>query len=199
MIIGLDFDNTLVIYDELFVKVAIEQGVTSVEALQNKKTIRDYLRSINEEELFTKIQGEVYGKRIIEARAANNMIDTLIELKKRGIRLKIVSHKTKTPYKGPKYDLHASAWKWISENLKDNDGRELIENSDIYFEETKEYKINRIIECKCTHFIDDLPEILDMIDGNVIKILYSSNNIEERNGIRVMNDWTQLQKILANE
>ena len=196
MLIGLDFDNTLVIYDELFAKVAREKGVTSDEALKNKRSIRDYLRSVDKEELFTEIQGEVYGKRIIEARAANNMIDTLIELKKRGIRLTIVSHKTKTPYKGPKYNLHASAWGWIKENLKDQDGMQLIGEKDVYFEETKEKKISRIKECKCTHFIDDLPEILEMIDDKVVKILYSSDNKPEGNGIKVMSNWTQLKRIL---
>ena len=196
MIIGLDFDNTLVIYDELFGKVAKEQGVGNNEALNDKITIRNYLRSINQEELFTKIQGEVYGKRITEARAAKNMVNTLITLNQRGIELKIISHKTKTPYKGPRYDLHESAWKWIKENLKDHDGRQLFRENDVYFEETKEKKVSRIRDCKCTHFIDDLPEILEMIDGRIVKVLYCPKNREERDGMKVMSDWTQLQKIL---
>ena len=196
MIIGLDFDITLVIYDELFAKVAKEQGVGNNEALNDKITIRNYLRSMNQEELFTKIQGEVYGKRITEARAAKNMVNTLIILNQRGIKLNIISHKTKTPYKGPRYDLHESAWKWIKENLKDHDGRQLFEESDVYFEETKEKKVDRIRDCKCTHFIDDLPEILEMIDGKIVKVLYCPKNREERHGMKVMSDWTQLQKIL---
>ena len=161
MLIGLDFDNTLVIYDELFAKVAKEKGVTSNEALKNKRSIRDYLRSVDKEELFTEIQGEVYGKRIIEARAANNMINTLIELKERGIRLTIVSHKTKTPYKGPRYDLHESAWKWIKENLKDQDGRQLFsENMYILKRQRKKKWLGLEI---ANAYIDDLPEILEMI------------------------------------
>ena len=98
MIIGLDFDNTLVIYDELFAKVAKEQGVGNNEALNDKITIRNYLRSTNQEELFTKIQGEVYGKRITEARKKHGQYLDNIESK--GIKLNIISHKTKTPYKG---------------------------------------------------------------------------------------------------
>ena len=196
MIIGLDFDNTLVIYDELFAKVAKEQGVGNNEALNDKITIRNYLRSINQEELFTKIQVEVYGKRITEASAAKSMVNTLITLNQRGIKLKIISHKTKTPYKGPRYDLHESAWKWIKENLKDQDGRQLFSENDVYFEETKEKKVARIRDCKCTHYIDDLPEILEMIDEKIVKVLYCPKNRGEKHGMKVMSDWTQLQKIL---
>ena len=30
----------------------------------------------------------------------------------------------------------------------------------MYFEETKEAKLQRIVDCGCTHFLDDLPEFL---------------------------------------
>ena len=43
-VLGLDFDNTLVRYDELFHKVALNKGLIKGDLPVNKMTIRDYLR-----------------------------------------------------------------------------------------------------------------------------------------------------------
>jgi hypothetical protein len=43
-IIGVDFDNTIVCYDELFVKVANERFDLSGIACDTKNAVRDYLR-----------------------------------------------------------------------------------------------------------------------------------------------------------
>ena len=45
-----------------------------------------------------------------------------------------------------------------------------LSKNDIFFEFTKEAKVKRIKSLGCSHFIDDLPEILEMIDSNINKI-----------------------------
>ena len=49
MIFGLDFDNTIVSYDSLFHKGAVELNLINQDFSVNKIKIRDYLRSINKE------------------------------------------------------------------------------------------------------------------------------------------------------
>ena len=71
--IGLDFDNTIVSYDNLFHKIAAEQKLIPRNFPQSKLLIRDYLRKKNKDELFTLIQAEVYGKRILEASPSPNV------------------------------------------------------------------------------------------------------------------------------
>ena len=44
--------------------------------------------------------------------------------------------------------------------------------NDIFFESTKKLKIERIGKERCDVFIDDLPEILNMIDKSIERILY---------------------------
>ena len=44
MIIGLDFDNTIVSYDELFHRVALEGGLVPGDLPVRKEAVRDYLR-----------------------------------------------------------------------------------------------------------------------------------------------------------
>ena len=43
-LLGLDFDNTLVLYDNLFHQIALEKGLIDHSVAANKIAIRDYLR-----------------------------------------------------------------------------------------------------------------------------------------------------------
>ena len=112
-LLGIDFDNTLVSYDNMFHKLAVDKGLASKETPANKKEVRDQLRRNGQDEQFTLLQGEVYGKRIHEAEETKGVIEALKYLQKEGIEMVIISHKTRYPYKGPKYDLHESAWNWL--------------------------------------------------------------------------------------
>jgi hypothetical protein len=159
MHIGFDFDNTIVSYDALFHKIATEQALLSDSIPVNKLAVRDHLRATNREELWTEMQGYVYGARMQEAQAYPDAIKVIKALKNDGHTLSIVSHKTKYPYLGQAYDLHAAARNWINHYLCDQ-GLALIEYENIYFEVTKEDKISRIAKENCDVFIDDLPEIL---------------------------------------
>ena len=42
-LLGLDFDNTIVRYDNLFHKLAIEKGLIEQSVPRDKKAIRDYI------------------------------------------------------------------------------------------------------------------------------------------------------------
>ena len=49
----------------------------------------------------------------------------------------------------------------------------------------------------CTHFIDDLPEILDMINPKIKKILYNPRlNYLKKNDYINMKNWSELSKII---
>ncbi|AII42058.1 hypothetical protein KR100_01380 [Synechococcus sp. KORDI-100] len=171
-LLGLDFDNTLVRYDKLFHQLAVEKGLIEKSVPADKTAIRDYLRSQGRDEQFTLLQGEVYGLRILEAEPAEGMLEALDEIHQREIPMVIVSHKTRTPYKGPAFDLHRAAWSWLEKyKFFSADGLSL-KKKNVYFEESKGAKISKIIELECTHYIDDLPEILNMLPNSIKKYLY---------------------------
>lgn len=163
MRIGLDFDNTIVSYDELFHKVAREQDLVPLETPVNKLAVRDHLRNIGQEDRWTEMQGYIYGARMDEAVAYPGAIDFIRLAAQAGHTLSIVSHKTRHPFLGLQYDLHAAARGWIEHHLI-WEGEPLIPSSQIYFELTKPDKIARIAYAQCDIFIDDLPEIL-MAEG----------------------------------
>ena len=70
MKLGIDFDNTLVLYDNLFYELAMKKNLIREETSRNKRVIRDYLRSRGKDEEFTILQSEVYGLKIKEAQVA---------------------------------------------------------------------------------------------------------------------------------
>lgn len=154
MIIGIDFDNTLVSYDRLFHRVALERGLIPESVAPRKNDVRDFLRRAGREPAWTEMQGVVYGPRLTEAEAYPGALDFIVAAGQLGHGIRIVSHKTRHPYLGEKYDLHAAARGWIARYCPS------LSETEAFLEPTKEEKLARIGLCGCAAFIDDLPEIL---------------------------------------
>ena len=85
MMLGLDFDNTIIRYDELFHKVALEKKRVPGSLPADKNAIRNYLYRQHLEDEWTRVQGEVYGARINEARPFDGMLETLRSFKEANI------------------------------------------------------------------------------------------------------------------
>lgn len=159
MIIGLDFDNTIVKYDRVFHEVAREKGLIGNDVPVSKIAVRNNLREQGNEDAWTEMQGYVYGCRMDLAEIYEGALDLMRVARDKGIQCKIISHKTQFPYMGPQYDLHKAARDFIVKFLADEKGP-LIAPGNISFHETKARKIAHIGDMKCDFFLDDLPEIL---------------------------------------
>ena len=199
--IGIDFDNTIVLYDDLFYKYALKKKYISPETERTKIAVREYLISNNKESLYTKMQGIIYGNYILEAPVQVYLKSALINLRKLGHQISIVSHKTKYPIEGDKINLHEAAFKWLEENNFIN--KDILGNDykNIFFEESLSDKINRIHQLKCDFYIDDLPKILYLINDNVIKILFNSNTnmkISRENKFINLDRWDKLVSIIES-
>ena len=158
---GIDFDNTIVSYDRVFHLVALERGLIDETVAASKIAVRDTLRRVGREDDWTEMQGHVYGACMADAQPFPGAIEVLSWARRRlpGIALVIVSHKTRYPFMGHKYDLHAAALSWMDDVLRDDEGA-LFGPEDVTFCETKEEKVSAIEAIGCDLFIDDLPEIL---------------------------------------
>lgn len=196
MLIGIDFDNTIVSYDTLFHKVATEQGVIPASIPLNKIAVRDHLRAIGREEVWTEMQGYVYGARMGEAAAYPGVIEFFRWVRAADVPVSIVSHKTRHPFIGPKYDLHQAARGWIETHLTDEQGP-LVAPERVFFELTKEAKWDRIAAAGCDWFIDDLPEILlaPAFPEKTSRILFDpeQHHVNEGTLLRVAN-WGDIQR-----
>lgn len=174
-VIGIDFDNTIVCYDEIFHKVALEKNLIPHEIPQNKEQVRNYLRKIGQENLWTELQGYVYGMRMREASPYPGVKDFFIKALQRGLNVFIISHKTRYPYLGPQYDLHKAASEWLQSQGFFDSGYIGLDPSCVFFEISINKKIERIKSIRCSHFVDDLSEFLlnENFPQSVSKLLFS--------------------------
>jgi hypothetical protein len=175
MVIGVDFDNTIVCYDELFHRIAVEQGLIPADVPATKGRVREFLRRHGKEEDWTRLQGYVYGARMLEAPAFPGALDFFADCVREGVRVCIISHRTRYPYQGPPYDLHLTARQWLTDHGFFDPGGIGLSVERVYFDVTKQEKFQRIVQVGCTHFIDDLPEFLGdpMFPPGVTRILFS--------------------------
>lgn len=200
MRIGLDFDNTIVSYDHLFHKVAVEAGYVPPVTPQTKLAVRDHLRATQREAIWTELQGYVYGARMMEAAAYTGVLDFLRAARRSDLAVSIVSHKTRHPFIGHPYDLHEAARQWIARYLFDNEGP-LIPGDSIHFELTKEDKLKRIAACNFAFFVDDLPEILaaPSFPAATVPILFDPAGVETAppRAVRMAN-WASIQSYIES-
>ena len=201
MKIGVDFDNTIVSYDKVFHKVALEQSLIKSNLNISKIAVRDYLREQGQNNIWTELQGYVYGERMLDADIFSGFINFLTFARKNSIEVSIISHKTIYPYLGNKYNLHDSAREFISKFLTDQN-RNLVNNKNIFFELTQESKALRISHESCDFFIDDLPEIfvLDDFPKKTKKILFDPDmNHKHFDDGDICSSWGNIQEIISNE
>lgn len=160
MLIGVDFDNTIVSYDALFHRLAVEQDLIPPEVPVSKEQVRNHLRRSGREDAWTELQGYVYGARLCDAAAFPGAIEFFRNCREQDIPVCIISHKTRHPFRGPAYDLHQAALGWLEQNGFFDPANIGLPRHAVHLETTLAGKLQRIADLPCTHFIDDLPELL---------------------------------------
>ncbi|HOX28883.1 MAG TPA: hypothetical protein PLQ76_07010 [bacterium] len=199
MVIGIDFDNTIVCYDDVFYSAAVERGLIPPEAGRGKSDVRNYLRAVGKEDAWTELQGVIYGPEMKRARPFPGVKDFMARCAVRNIEFFIISHRTRHPYIGPRHDLHSAARDWLRENGFSGRSPDLLDDEHIFFELKAEEKIARIASAGCTHFIDDLPEFLDRDDfpDGVEKILFDPSNLYERTtNLKSIGSWAEMAETI---
>ena len=110
MRVGVDFDNTIVCYDDVFHRVAVEWGLIPAEIAASKGAVRDYLRAEGREDTWIEVQGYVYGNRFREAPPFPGVTEFFNRCEEQAVPISIISHRTRYPFAGPRYDLHEAAY-----------------------------------------------------------------------------------------
>ena len=193
--IGIDFDNTIVKYDNAFYHQALKRGLIDKGTMKNKQAIRDAIRRLpHGNDKWTQLQGIMYGLHMDEAQLIEGIGRFLLKCKKEKVRVSVISQKTIYPAMGPRVNLQDSARRWLENNKFIS--KYGLSEKDIVFEETIAGKIARIMTKGCTHFIDDLPEILlnkDFPEG-VERILFSRAGECADSAILCFRDWDCISK-----
>jgi hypothetical protein len=177
--IGIDFDNTLIDYDAVFVAHARALGLVDANFRGGKEDVRSAVRaSPAGEDKWQQLQGQVYGRGIKDAVMFEGVDAFLRRARHDGHEIVIISHKTQFGHADATgVDLRDAARAWMSRNrfFRGEDGFG-IRPENVCFETTRSEKIERIAQLGCTHFIDDLPEVLDdpSFPAGVTKVLFTN-------------------------
>jgi hypothetical protein len=161
MRIGIDFDNTIIAYDAVFGVIARRRGLIDDGFCgRSKQAIRDHIRLLPDGEIaWQQLQGQVYGKGIAEAMMFPGFDGFLRRCRALELPVVIVSHKTEYGHYDPdRINLRRAALDWMTAQGLFRDFA--LSTGSIYFESTRAEKLRRIADLSCTHFIDDLEEVL---------------------------------------
>jgi hypothetical protein len=174
--IGIDFDNTIITYDDEFRAAAEAGGLIAPGFSGNKQAVRDAIRLLPDGELaWQRLQGQVYGKGIGGAAIVAGVATFLRRCRTEGCAVVVVSHKTEYGHFDPdRVNLRKAALDWMAgQGLLGGDHG--IALADIHFESTRAEKLARIAALSLTHFIDDLEEVLTDPDfpPDVERILFA--------------------------
>ncbi len=163
MLIGIDFDNTIVCYDRVFQMLGDrELEEYSQTAVPAKISLATSLRARPKGELkWSQLQGEAYGPMLQHAHPYPGFIDFVRSQIEMGRRIAVVSHKSIYPTTGHPHPLVKYSKQWIADKLPQILELGLDIDRDFYFEPTVNDKLKRISQLKCSYFIDDLTSVLN--------------------------------------
>ena len=177
--IGIDFDNTIVCYDQAFPDVASMMGLVTHEVASSKVDTKARVLSRPDGELdWQRLQGQVYGKHMLRAEMFPGFLGFLHLSKLRGHKIFIVSHKSEFGhFDEDRVPLRDQAILWMQANKFFDENGLGVSRQDVFFESTREDKVRRIRDLACTHFIDDLREVFEEphFPDETQKILFRPN------------------------
>ena len=160
--IGIDFDNTIVGYDNAFLAAAKTLKLLAPDFSGDKRAVRDAIRLLPEGELaWQRLQGVVYGQALEQAVLFEGVDAFLGRCRDEGHRVFIVSHKTEHGHFDPKrVPLRKAALSWMERRGFFGANGYAIPLGNVFFEDSRADKLRRIGSLECSHFIDDLEEVL---------------------------------------
>jgi hypothetical protein len=196
MRIGVDFDNTIADYDGVFHAAAMERGLIGADLPKGKNAVRDFLNNSGRKDDFTALQGYVYGSRMDLVRPYQGFREFIATARATQHDVFIISHKTRFPMLGPKYDMHDAARGFLQDRKLAGD--DAVPRQQIFFEETKEQKIGRAAALEVDVFIDDLPEILAMpgLAERCRRILFAPNGADGETRFEICRSWDEITGLL---
>ena len=196
--IGIDFDNTIICYDQVFAAAARQRGLVSDEWTGSKTDVREYLRSKPGGELaWQGLQGWVYGKGIVGAEIFPGVMDFLGACRLNGAGVYIVSHKTQFGHQDPdRTDLRMAARDWLRATGLIGDENSALTVNDVYFEDTQAAKVERLASLDLDVFIDDLVDVFEQphFPQGIKSILFASSVNARPGAYKSIASWAEIQR-----
>ena len=199
MKIGVDLDNTIICYDDVFLTAARDLELIPFDLVADKNEIRARIRDLpNGVRIWMALQGKVYGSLISKARLYSGVLRVLWRCQVRGYQVVVVSHKTKFGHFDENaIPLREAAIEFLMTNgLHQKEPLVPIEN--VSFFATREAKLAYINSQNFDWFIDDLPEILDSpaIPKETRKLGFCPTGSQAFRVADVATSWAEIETIV---
>lgn len=201
-VVGIDLDNTIATYDRLFHRLALERGLIEADVPTHKRHVRDAVRMGEDGDLqWQRLQAAAYGAHMATAVVAPGLAGFLARCRDAGASVYVISHRTEfAPMDPDRVPLREAALDWMrAHGLIGREGLGLRED-DVFFGATRTEKIACIARFGCTHFVDDLEEVLrePAFPEDVVKILYAPEGTAATvpADIRVAADWGDVDEVV---
>ena len=197
MLIGLDFDNTIACYNDVFTSEAKIKGLVSNEWKGSKQELKLILDSQEGgQTIWQTIQGQVYGPSMQKATLFPGVARFLLRCKLEGHKVFIVSHKTKYGhFDTTKTLLREASLRWMSSQGFFKDSLFGVNRKNIFFANTQSEKISKIKSLNLDVFVDDLEEIFLNLDfPDIKKILFSRSSVTLES-VELCNNWSDIEDI----
>lgn len=199
MIVGIDFDNTLICYDALFQRLALEAGLPVDAGQAHKGAVRQAARASREGDLaWQRLQGQAYGPRIMEAPPMAGALSFLRSCTERQVPLFVISHKTPFASIDPTgTPLRPAALDWLGAQGFFEEGTGLAPER-VIFASSRAEKLAQIRATGCTAFIDDLEETFlePGFPAGVQGYLFAPWGASPRAGLRIAGSWAELREAI---
>jgi hypothetical protein len=191
--LGIDLDNTIICYDNLIHNLAKKKfpKIKLKKNIRSKKIIKNKIIKFYNNNQWTKLQGIIYGEKILDAKLFNNFKEGIKKLKDE-FEIFIISHKTNKAAIGKDINLRNAAKKFLKQNDISFCKNELVNRNKILFASTQKEKIKLIKNKKIDIFIDDLDIILQSLPNQIKKIHFSKKKYKFEN----FYDWKKITQIL---
>jgi hypothetical protein len=195
--IGIDFDNTIICYDEVFSAAAQQRGLIRDGWMAAKSEIRDYLRSQPGGEVaWQGLQGWVYGKGIGGAEIFTGVRDFLAACRRASAEVFIVSHKTRYGHQdADRTDLRDAARGWMHSAGLIGAADSALDLDHVYFEDTLAAKVDRVASLDLDVFIDDLIDVFEQphFPQRTRPILFASADASRHGRYRSVASWAEIK------
>ena len=143
MNIGIDFDNTIVKYDKIFIETAIKNKFISPNWSGNKEKLKENFKDKKKD--WMKLQGLVYGPLMRRAVCFPGIKNFLLKARFCNHRIFIISHKTVYGhYDKTKTNLRKQAFTWLEENNFFNKKLYNLCKENVFFCTTRGEKIKKL-------------------------------------------------------
>lgn len=184
-LIGFDLDNTLIDYSKSVYIFTEENKLSSCSTIDELRQLLKRDEIVSPE--WIQAQSWIYTKGLKYAQIANGALDLIDSLVEDKFKVFIVSHKTNyCILDNIQIQLRANALTWIQNSRLSEYFKY---NRNLFFEQTRYAKVERIGRLNLNYFVDDLEEVF--LERNfpteTVKFLFNSSKNFKRDIISILN------------